>query len=148
MKRIVRLTESDLARIVKRVIREQEELFDKSEMSNLVNKTVNIYSGPSERQNEFVMNAKISAIEYVESGTKPGINIVLTSESEYGESDLFFQCGVNNFTYKQKPMFNKQLMSTIKESGFCQTMRDKKGNLKNVPNADFASTGGNMGGMA
>ncbi len=32
MKRIVRLTESDLARIVKRVIREQEEKMDSVEM--------------------------------------------------------------------------------------------------------------------
>jgi hypothetical protein len=148
MKRIVRLTESDLSRIVKRVIREQEELSDMTQAieelnKELVNKSVNLYSKPNQRQNDFMRNANITKVENP-GGMKPKIKLTLD-----GTSTLTFRCETNELLlHEREVVYNKMLIDTLKNSGFCQTMRDRKGNMKIVPNADFASTGGDMGGMA
>ena len=131
MKRIIRLTESDLTRIVRRVIKENNDL---------VGKTVNLYRTKNERQEDFAYQVKIEEV-------KPQNNeIIIMTDQGYGIS---LKCTDSSgaFTMGTKLMFNKSLYNTIKGE-YCTTMRDKSGNLKNVPNADFASTGGNMGGIA
>ena len=133
MKRIIRLTESDLARIVKRVIREQEE-------SDLVGKTVNLYRTAEEKQQDWVYKLKIEVV-------KPGTNAITIKGDDL---ELVLNCTntiQGAFFMGSKLMYNRNLYNTIK-SKYCTTMRDKGGNVKTVPNADFASTGGNMGGMA
>jgi hypothetical protein len=145
MKRIVRLTESDLARIVKRVIREQEETNEvlNDLKADIMDKTINVYKGNLEKQNDFLLNAKIVNVDTPE-GYEPKLRIQITPGGF-----LKYTCGANEFMHNDKDrVYNKQLMSIIKGSDFCQTMRDKRGNMKTVPNADFASTGGDMGGMA
>ena len=135
MKRIIRLTESDLSRIVKRVIREQEE-------SDLVGKTVNLYRTKEEKQEDFVYKFKIMALTLSTSGN------AITIEGD--DLDLVLNCTDSNGAFhmgSNRLMYNRNLYNTIK-SKYCTTMRDKGGNVKTVPNADFASTGGNMGGMA
>lgn len=134
MKRIVRLTESDLARIVKRVIREQEET-----KSDLVGKTVNLYKTKNEKQEDFAYKVKIEDVESGDNLVKI-ITDYTTITLKCTDSSGALMMGV-------KPFFNRFLYNTIK-SEYCKTMRDKKGDIKKVPNADFASTGGNMGGMA
>ena len=149
MKRIVRLTESDLAKIVKRVIREQEELSDMTQAINelnkdLVNKSVNLYSKPSQRQNDYMRNAKITKVENP-GGMKPSVKLTLDGDG----GSLTFRCESNELLlHEREVVYNKMLKDTLKNSGFCNLTRDKRGNMKTVPNADFASTGGDMGGMA
>jgi hypothetical protein len=145
MKRIVRLTESDLARIVKRVIREQDETNEVlGELKNkIMDKTINVYKSDSEKQNDFVLNGKVVNVDVVE-GYKPTLRIQITPGGF-----LHYTCGDNEFMHNKKDrVYNRNFMSLIKNSEFCVTMRDKKGNMKRVPNADFASTGSDMGGMA
>ena len=132
MNRIVRLTESDLARIVRKVISEQEE-------SDLVGKTVNLYRTKKETQQDFAYQVKIS-------GVTPESNLI-TIKTDNTRITLKCTDSSGAFMMGSTPMYNRNLYNTIK-SKYCTTMRDKGGNLKNVPNADFASTGGNMGGMA
>ena len=145
MKRIVRLTESDLAIIVKRVIIEQEETNEvlNDLKDDIMDKTINVYKGNLEKQNDFVLNAKIVNVD-TPKGYEPTLRIQITPGGF-----LKYTCGANEFMHNDKDrVYNKNLMSLIKNSKFCVTMRDKKGNVKRVPNADFASTGGDMGGMA
>ena len=132
MKRIIRLTESDLARIVKRVIREQEE-------SDLVGKTVNLYRTKKEAQQDFAYQVKIE-------GVKPESNLI-TIMTDNTQITLKCTDSSGAFMMGSTPMFNRSLYNAIK-SEYCATMRDKSGNVKKVPSADFASTGGDMGGMA
>ena len=135
MKRIVRLTESDLAKIVKRVIREQEE-----PKGDLVGKTVNLYRTKDERQKDFAYKVKIDDV-------KSGDNLVKIIPDNLVEITLKCTDSSGTLMMGVKPFFNRSFYSAIK-SQYCKTMRDKKGDIKQVPNADFASTGGNMGGMA
>jgi hypothetical protein len=148
MKKIVKLTESDLARIVKRVIREQEEM---GEMAQAIeelndefgNKTVNFYSKPTQKQSEYMRTYTIKRLENVGS-LQPILQLELDPASK-----LTFTCTSNNLRLNNNiDVFNKMLLNKLKDSGFCQKMRDNRGNMKTVPNADFASTGGDMGGMA
>jgi hypothetical protein len=149
MKRIVRLTESDLARIVKRVIREQEEPADEmvqgiEKLNNeLVDKSVNFYSKPSQKQSEYMRTYTIKRLENVGS-LQPVLQLELDPASK-----LTFTCSVNKLRLNNNiDVFNKMLLNKLKDSGFCQKMRDNRGNMKTVPNSDFASTVGDMGGMA
>ena len=132
MKRIVRLTESDLARIVKRVISEQAE-------SDLVGKTVNLYRKKQEGQQDFAYQVKVN-------GVKPEGNSITVMTDK---SPITLKCTDSSgaFMMGATPMFNRSLYNTIKDD-YCTTMRDKSGNVKKVPDADFASLGGDMGGMA
>ena len=145
MKKIIRLTELDLARIVRRVIKEQKETNEPlSELKNdIMDKTINVYKSNSERENDYVLNGKIVNVDVAE-GYKPTLRIQITPGGF-----LYYTCGANEFMHNKKDrVYNRNLMSLIKNSDFCKTMRDKRGNMKTVPNADFASTGGDMGGMA
>ena len=148
MKRIVRLTESDLSRIVKRVIREQEELSDMTQAiedlnDELENKSVNFYSKPNQKQSDYMRTYTIKRVENV-GGLQPVLQLELEPAGK-----MTFTCTANKLMLNNNiEVFNKMLNDTLKGSGFCQRMRDRKGNMKTVPNADFASTGGDMGGMA
>jgi hypothetical protein len=148
MKKIVKLTESDLARIVKRVIREQEEMGEMAQAieelnDEFENKTVNFYSKPTQKQSEYMRTYTIKRLENVGS-LQPILQLELDPASK-----LTFTCTSNNLRLNNNiDVFNKMLLNKLKDSGFCQKMRDNRGNMKTVPNADFASTGGDMGGMA
>jgi hypothetical protein len=148
MKKIVRLTESDLARIVKRVIREQEEMGEMAQAieelnGKLENKTVNFYSKPTQKQSEYMRTYTIKRLENV-GNLQPVLQLELDPASK-----LTFTCTSNNLRLNNNiDVFNKMLLNTLKDSGFCQKMRDNRGNMKTVPNADFASTDSDMGGMA
>lgn len=135
MKKIIRLTESDLARIVRRVIRETEG----DDQSDLIGSTVNLYRTKFERQQDFAHQVKITGVE----GNANNITVTLD-----GGTSLTLKCTDTSgaFMLGSAPMYNKYLYSTLR-SEYCTQMRDKKGNLKRVPNADFASTGKQMGNV-
>lgn len=140
MKRVIRLTEQDLARIVKRVIKEQQS-------SDLIGKTVNFYKTESERQEDFWFQSKIKSIE-----PHQGMEVAIEMYDEgYGTIDMWFKCtstkpGFNwdNNGVLDNKIYNKQLEAIIKKT-YCTTMRDYNNNEKTVPNADFASTNRSSG---
>jgi len=136
MKKVIRLTEQDLARIVRRVIMEQES-------SDLIGKSVNIYSGPTETQKEFWFQDKIGDVRLA-----PGKQVEITFEDEKSLS-MWYNCTDTRpgFIYtgpNDQRMYNKQLESIIKKT-YCTTIRDYDNNEKTVPNADFASTNRSSG---
>jgi flagellar hook assembly protein FlgD len=139
MKKIIRLTESDLARIVKRVISEQDETITIN-ASGLVGKTVNLYRTKNEKQEDFAYQVKINDVEQ-----KTNLINIITDKA--GTISLNCTDSSGALMLGSKPLFNKSLYQTIKNK-YCKVTRDKNSNLKTVPQADFASTGGNMGGMS
>lgn len=134
MKKIIRLTESDLARIVRRVIRETE-----GDQSDLIGQTVNLYRNKNERQQDFAYQVKITGVQ----GNANDITVSLD-----GGTSLTLKCTDTSggLQFGSTMMYNKYLYSDLKDE-YCTQMRDKRGNLKRVPNADFASTGGQMGNV-
>jgi len=134
MKKIIRLTESDLARIVRRVIRETE-----GDESDLIGSTVNLYRTKFERQQDFAHQVKITGVE----GNANNITVTLD-----GGTTLTSKCTdtTGALMLGSAPMYNKYLYNTLRTE-YCISKRDKKGNLGTVPNADFASTGGRMGNV-
>ena len=60
MSRIIKLTENDLARIVRRVINEQEEGVEN--FDSIINKTVNFYKTKYERQDDYVFQGIIRSV--------------------------------------------------------------------------------------
>jgi|LakMenEpi03Aug12_release.lakeMendotaPanAssembly.Ray.scaffolds.fasta_scaffold405725_1 hypothetical protein len=160
MKRIIRLTESDLVRIVRRVINEAETNDGLEKLKGrLVNKTVNFYTGKNEKQDEYYTTITIKDVNARKWGTVTPNILSITDEDNksygfactgYDGYEDYVQDGA--FSFKQTSrdivkLFNKDLSSLIR-SEYCQTKRDNKGNLKTVPPADFASTGGGTTGMA
>ena len=144
MKRIVRLSESDLVKIVKRVINEQETNDGLEKLkSQIVNKTANLYTGQNEKQNEYKSQIKIQDVTIV---SPDQVKLVDTNGMGYVFSCTESQGGLV-FGSQKIRLFNKQITSLI-NSEYCQKKRDVKGNLKTVPPADFASTGGGTSGMA
>jgi hypothetical protein len=134
MKKIIRLTESDLARIVRRVIRET-----KDNQSDLIGQTVNLYRNKNESQEGFAYQVEITGVE----GNDNNITVTLDTGTS-----LTLRCtdSTGAFMMGVSPMYNKNLYSNLKDK-YCTQMRDKRGKLKSVPNADFASTGGRMGNV-
>jgi hypothetical protein len=153
MKRIIKLTESDLTRIVRRIIKETEENDISADVTlldnKLKNKTVNLYTDFNEKENNLLKQVTIQRVGLDSTEETPRL-FMRTSNS----MDLKFQCGDNFFTstkysgtyYKdqKKKIYNKELMGVITSGNFCKTKRDGKGDFKTVPNADFAD---NKGGI-
>jgi len=134
MKKIIRLTENDLARIVRRVIRETEG------ESDLIGSTVNLYRTAKEKQEDFAYQVKITDVKAA------GNYITVTLE---GGTTLNLRCTdsvFGQFTSGSTSFYNANLYRTLK-SEYCTAMNDRRGNRKTVPTADFASTGGQMGNV-
>ena len=145
MSRIIKLTENDLARIVRRVINEQEE--GNENFDNLINKTVNFYKTKDERQQDYLFQGVIKNITPEMANA-----IIIEVQSDFFPSTtkLTYKCTdiSGAFTGNRQAYFNKNLYLRIKTE-FCNSgNRDKRNNNRSVPKADFASTGGNMGNMA
>ena len=135
MKKIIRLTESDLARIVRRVIRETNG----DDQSDLIGSTANLYKTKFERQQDFAHQVKITGVQ----GNANDITVSLD-----GGTSLTLKCTDTSggLQFGSSMMYNKYLYQTLRND-YCTSKRDKKGNLGTVPNADFASTGGRMGNV-
>ena len=135
MKKIIRLTESDLARIVRRVIRETNG----DDQNDLIGKKVNLYTNKNQRQQDFDYQVKITGVQ----GNANEITVSLD-----GGTSLTLKCTdiSGGLQFGSKMVYNNHLYSDLKDE-YCTQMRDKRGNLKRVPNADYASTGGQMGNV-
>ena len=151
MSRIIKLTENDLARIVRRVINEQDE--GNENFDNLINKTVNFYKAKDERQQDYLFQGVIKNITPEMANA-----IIIEVRSDFfptSTTKLTYKCtdtsgaftGNNKTVNHRQVYFNKNLYLRIK-SEFCSGKKDKRHNYRSVPKADFASTGGNMGNMA
>ena len=81
MKRIIRLTESDLVRIVRRVINEAETNDGLEKLKGrLVNKTVNFYTGKNEKQDEYYTTITIKDVNARKWGTVTPNILSITDE--------------------------------------------------------------------
>jgi hypothetical protein len=145
MSRIIKLTENDLARIVRRVINEQEEGVEN--FDSLINKTVNFYKTKDERQQDYAFQGTIKKITTPMANS---ISVDVEPDNAYPITTLTYKCTDTSgaFTGMKQPYFNKNLYLRFR-SEFCNTSRrDKRNNNRSVPKADFASTGGNMGNVS
>ena len=145
MSRIIKLTENDLARIVRRVINEQEEGVEN--FDSLINKTVNFYKTKDERQQDYAFQG---TIESVTTPMANAISVKVQSDFFPSTFTLTYKCTDTSgaFTGDKQRYFNKNLYLRFK-SEFCNSgLRDKRNNYRSVPKADFASTGGNMGNVS
>lgn len=155
MKKIVRLTEADLVRLVEKVILEQEVK---------VGDTVNLFSAPVENNSNFKVQATIKGflddvkvpetqykrktypggIQKVISITAPGLeNATLTFSCPSNLNDSSFQLRSKSGLYSEtgELVYNKNLaQSMIKD--FCSTKSDPNNILRKttVPKATFSST--------
>lgn len=135
MKKIIRLTESDLARIVRRVIRETNG----DDQNDLIGKKVNLYTNKNQRQQDFDYQVKITGVQ----GNANEITVSLD-----GGTSLTLKCTdiSGGLQFGSKMVYNNHFYSDLKDK-YCTQMRDKRGKLKTVPNADFASIGGRIGNV-
>lgn len=125
MKKIIRLTESDLTRIVKRVIQEQSN-------DKFTNKTVNLYRDPGNK--DFITKAKV---EEVDTYVKDAIGLEL-----FGGGSLHFSCLKPTELIYTLPnntsglVYNKSLTAAL-ASEYCATSSGGA----SVPKADFTQRG-------
>jgi hypothetical protein len=131
-KKVIKLTESDLVRLVEKVISEQAK-------QDPTGKTINLYS--DNQQKSLLATAKI---ELVKKRKNNDIEIVVSSEkiggAYSGKASLIFSCSSpsGRFTFQgaNPPyVYNKQLGSLMTNL-YCQ----KGSGGQRVPKADFAST--------
>jgi len=141
-KKVIRLTESDLVRLVKKVISEQAKPLTKQDPP--IGKTVNLYS--DNQQKKFLTTATINSIT---KGKSNDIEIVVSSKKigglYSGKASLIFSClnPIGRFTFQgaNPPyVYNKQL-GMVMSNLYCQ----EGSGGKQVPRADFGSTDNNTG---
>jgi len=134
MKKIIRLTENDLARIFRRVIRENEE-------NKFIGETINLYRNKKEMQTDFAYKVKIASVNV------NGNDITVDLE---GGSKLTLKCtdSTGALSFGSQMMYNQDLYRDLKET-YCMRKRerDRKKEFKTVPKATYAYTGGQMGNM-
>ena len=134
MKKIIRLTESDLARIVRRVIKENEE-------NEFIGETINLYRNKNERQQDFAYNVKIASVDVNGNDIMVGLD---------GGTQLTLKCtdSTGAFSMGSAMMYNRSFYRDLKAT-YCMQRRerDRKKDLSTVPTATYASTGGQMGNM-
>ena len=131
MKRITRLTESDLTRIVKRVLNEKVTI----DIYNLKNQTINLYKD-KENKNFF----KTVTIDQLEDSDGKSY---VWYETRYPEGDLKVYCAEDGIQFSEDAdvddfsgtLYNKTFEDTVKKQ-ICTT--NTKG--VTVPKADFALT--------
>lgn len=134
-KRVIRLTESDLIKLVKRVIEEQGEpapvskpqpVEDKGK--DLVGKTVNVYLDPENKM--FVYNTKIQGVEVSKNGTGD-----VMIKFDRTPNAIPFRCGNDFFIDKKSKLYSKNFTSELNKR-FCTKSRGGTP----VPSADFAKS--------
>ena len=123
-KKIVRLTESDLTRLIKRVIMEQS--------SSLIGKTANFYK---DRQNTIFLGTLI--IKNVRS-TSEKIVLSVSDKITKTVAEILTACGESGFFTKNDydtPFYSNNLHKELKKQ-YCS----KSSGGVSVPKADFGQT--------
>jgi hypothetical protein len=128
MKKIIRLTESDLVKLVKRVISEQESLSYDGEMKNiktlhpqLLNKTVQLYNVPNYSPNnprQMGPKVKLNTLTYVAS-YKNVVNMKVDDLSGGEIVELNFGCDhPDRLVFASESgggtFYNKELINLLK----------------------------------
>ena len=122
MKKIVRLTENDLTRIVRKVIKEQDQ--PKSEKGeiinnpNITNKTVTLYADESQKQR--IIRATIT--EVADAQDADGVHLDFDIDGDSMSSGLYI-CGSGDIMLFYKDgnnsnVYNKQLTDLLMKE-FC-----------------------------
>jgi hypothetical protein len=135
MKKIVKLTESDLVRLVKRVIKEQtlgdvknsNSDFDFTskfpESRQFIGDTFTLFKDMGEKE-VFIKNGKIGGTGIYPSHTRPLLmmNIQDYPLGKYEGEPYTFNCSTGVFSSSRSGMkvFNKQMSNKLK-SGLCQS---------------------------
>ena len=141
MKKIVRLTESELTQIIKKIVNEslaeQITVNSLTGTSPLKGKSANFYSDP---QNTKIVLGKIIIDDVILTRGRPYIKISIAGKPY----NYIFNCQANVFTAANNPdpryknIYNKQLGQSLYGSACTKNTAGQA-----VPKADFASTSSN-----
>jgi hypothetical protein len=142
MKRIVRLTENDLTKIVRKVIKEQsndQKPYDKI-FNNLVGKTAKFYQ--DENKTDFIAKGTINSVkagaEVAGASNASGglVSVFLKPGTPFKESALIMSCKSGNRGFKPSSLHSDEVYSNELEDyvrkNFCDEFSD----------SDFAQKGG------
>jgi hypothetical protein len=135
----IRITESQLKKIVGGLVTEQAAPAPNPNVSPLRGKTVNLYKEMDNADSNFAFQVKIRNV-YQEKGI-----IKITVYTKINEPDMFLQhdCGKDGFNLHKSSFFpsntsiyNSKLQAAIRES-YCSASDDGK---QEIPKADFQET--------